>query len=89
MKKKWPFFLFSLVLLATLSACSVKKDPEKLVDDAIKDGYYVNIHGEISNKDVLPNFIGLVETGQDAQMSMITYTIEGDPIIDEYMKIIF
>lgn len=79
------------LLLAIVPACSNEKipkeenKPEEFVAEAMTKGYYVNRHGDIANEGVLPDFITKVENGTDARMSMIVYSIEGDPIVSEYI----
>ncbi len=53
---------------------------------AVKNGDYVNIHGmEIHNQSALDDFIQKVSKKQDAFLRRLIFTIEGDPIITDFL----
>ena len=52
-------------------------------DEAIANGDYVNVHGQISNEDKLTEFISAVNSKDSAAIRMVQYTVEGDPIISD------
>jgi len=53
-------------------------------EQAIADGVYVNVQGEIYNQIVVDIFYENAFAGIPAFMRVINYTIEGDPIIADY-----
>lgn len=92
--KKLSVFIF--ILLFILSGCSktpveqfgkipISKLPkEYLPDTAIENGDYVNLHGEISNENVMADFLEKVDKNEEAFMRTVQYTIEGDPLINDF-----
>ncbi len=52
-------------------------------DEAITNGDYVNVHGQISNEEKLTEFISAVTSKKSAAIRMVQYTVEGDPIISD------
>ncbi len=53
------------------------------VEKAVEEGYYVDVHGELYNEDVMTEFVNDVndEDVTKALVRTIRYTTEGDPII--------
>ena len=59
--------------------------PEKYSpDEAIENGDYVDVHGMITNGEVMTGFLAKVEKGEKAFIRTTSYTIEGDPIIYDF-----
>lgn len=51
-------------------------------EDAIKDGTFVVVHGEVkSSQDIIDKFISDSQNGKQSSITVVQYTIEGDPII--------
>jgi hypothetical protein len=53
-------------------------------DIAIKNGDYVNLHGIISNEDVMNEFLEKIEKNEEAFIRTVQYTIEGEPVIYDF-----
>ena len=58
-----------------------KKYPSEV---AISNGDYVELHGTISNRSVMSDFISKVQKQTPAFVRVVMYTIEGDPIITDF-----
>ena len=60
--------------------------PQEYSLDMARDNgdYIVDLHGKISNKSVMADFLENVENGEDAFIRTVKYTIEGDPIIHDF-----
>lgn len=54
-------------------------------ESAIANGDYVNLHGEISNNEVMDDFLKKVSNKENASIRTIRYTDEGDPIITDFL----
>lgn len=51
-------------------------------EDAIKDGAFVVVHGQVkSSQDIINKFISDSQNGKQSSITVVQYTIEGDPII--------
>ncbi|MEL7608953.1 MAG: DUF4362 domain-containing protein [Bacillota bacterium] len=50
-------------------------------EEAIANGDYVNVHGQISNADAMTAFLDAVAKKAPAAIRTVSYTVEGDPII--------
>jgi len=89
-------FAFIFILLFILSGCSDRvskkfgKIPSEELpkeyppDTAIENGDYVDLHGKISNKDIMINFLEKVNKNEEAYIRTVQYTIEGDPVICDF-----
>jgi len=55
-----------------------------LPSEAIENGDYVNLHGIISNENVMIDFLEKVDKNEEAFIRTVLYTIEGDPIINDF-----
>ena len=53
-------------------------------DTAIENEDYVNLHGQISNENIMTKFLEKVDKNEEAFIRTVTYTIEGDPIIYDF-----
>ncbi len=54
-------------------------------DMAIKNGDYVDVHGNISNENVMNEFLEKISKNQSAFLRKVQFTIEGDPIITDFL----
>ena len=89
-------FILIFILMLVLSGCSktpaeqfgkipISKLPkEYLPDTAIENGDYVNLHGKISNENIMIDFLEKVDKNEEAFIRTVQYTIEGDPIISDF-----
>lgn len=57
--------------------------PEKYtVEKAVEDGCFVVVHGKVkSDLKIIDEFVSNSENGKSASITVVQYTIEGDPII--------
>lgn len=63
----------------------IEEIPDKYVPDtAVENGDYVNLHGQISNEDIMTDFLEKVDKNKEAFIRTVQYTIEGDPIINDF-----
>ncbi|HWR20023.1 MAG TPA: DUF4362 domain-containing protein [Clostridia bacterium] len=54
-------------------------------EDAVKNGDYVDVHGNVSNANKLTEFYEAVDAKESAAIRITQYTIEGDAIIADVM----
>lgn len=52
-------------------------------EEAEKDGCIINIHGKITNGELFDEFLSNISSEADSFVRIISYTIEGDPIITD------
>lgn len=90
-------FILIIVVLLIFSGCVSNTIAEKfgkipiqelpkeyMPDIAIENGDYVNFHGEISNENVMNDFLEKVDKNEEAYIRTVQYTIEGDPLINDF-----
>lgn len=65
-------------LLLFTAACSNSNSLS--FEEASEKGYVVYGHSETVNYDVFEKFIQAYENNEDAEVKLVVYTIEGDPI---------
>lgn len=61
---------------------SIKSDYN--FDNAKKDGYVVYLKNECYNEDKVDQFYNNVQNGIDSSITLISYNLEGFPLIDEF-----
>lgn len=52
-------------------------------EEAVSNGDYVNLHGQISNESKMTEFLEAVAEGRPAAIRTVNYTVEGDAIIGD------
>ena len=53
-------------------------------EEAVESGDYVDVQGDISNKDTMTDFLTKVENCEETFLRTVTYTADGDPIIYDF-----
>jgi ribosome assembly protein YihI (activator of Der GTPase) len=79
-------FLLTILSLLLLTACgtnssSVSKKPG--TRNTLEDHKVINMHGNVENIERLDLFVDKVKTGENDEIEITHYTIEGDPIYDK------
>jgi hypothetical protein len=89
--RKFPTCIFVVLLAFTLTACNksngnesapAENHPKKpyRLEEAVKNGDVVNLHGKIHNLDRFERFASHVENEEEDQIRITSYTDEGDPV---------
>jgi hypothetical protein len=68
--------LFIIACITMLFSCSRSYDP----DEAIDRGDIVDLHGRVTNAEILDSFIVNIQDKKEDKIRITQYTIEGDPI---------
>ena len=55
------------------------------LETAVANGDYVRLNGEISNNNAMNDFLKKVSSKESASVRTVLYTIEGDPIITDFL----
>ena len=89
-------FILIFIFLFILTGCSktpaeqfgkthINELPKEYISDiAIENGDYVNLHGIISNENIMIDFLEKVDKNEEAFIRTVQYTIEGDPVINDF-----
>jgi len=73
---------YTLTETSTRRLCDLIWGLKYGADQAAANGDLVNAHGIVSNRDKWETFKSNVEAGIPAELQVVQYTIEGDPIFD-------
>ena len=89
--KRTTYIMFLSLLFIILSACnSPNGEPQSTVEDypkihvkGLKNVDVLNSHGSIEGLESMVNFYDKVQNGDSADLRVVHYTIEGDPIVTD------
>ena len=80
--KQLPLCLALVLLLSACSPAALQNTPDT-ADTPVEVtdcGEYIDRHGEITGAEARDQFLSAVESGSPADIRIIQYTIEGDPV---------
>lgn len=80
--KQLPLCLALVLLLSACSPAALQNTPDTAGTpvEAADCGEYIDKHGEITGAEARDQFLSAVESGSPADIRIVHYTIEGDPI---------
>jgi len=81
MNKIFKIVGITLLLIVSIVVWNRTRLEEFNLDNAISNGTVINMHGFITNLDSIDQFVEKVENGLEAEIEIVHYTVEGDPII--------
>jgi hypothetical protein len=70
----------AIIIGAVIAMTACNGSGNYSLEQAIKNGDVVNLHGKISNLEKLDSFVDHYAKGKPDQIRITMYTVEGDPI---------